>query len=254
MTLRGQAKGAPADAPRPVTACAAAPHVLVCVHGAGGGGWEWRIWQRVAAARRLEVLAPDLLPAAGGLAATCFADYRAQVQGWCAQAAAHGPFAMVGASLGGLLALAVAAAAKPAALVLVNSMPPAGVAGMPVHAPRPAVVPWARQRSIEGTRRAMPEADAAACLYAFRHWRDESGRVLDEAAGIAVEAPACPLLVLAGGADADVPPAVAHALGERFGGRVRLIEGMGHLGPLLGRNAAAVAVDALDWMLHAHDP
>lgn len=252
MTPRGQAKGTPADAPRPTPVRAAA---LVCVHGAGGGGWEWRIWQRVAAARGLEVLAPDLSPAAGGLAATRFADYRAQVQGWCAQAAARGPYALVGASLGGLLALAVAAAARPAALVLVNPLPPAGIAGMPPSAPRPAVVPWGRQRSIEGTRQAMPEADAAACLYAFRRWRDESGRVLDEAAaGIAVAAPACPLRVLAGGADTDVPPAVAHAIGERFGGSVRVLEGMGHLGPLLGRGAAAVAADALDWMLKACGP
>ncbi|GAP66659.1 esterase lipase family protein [Mizugakiibacter sediminis] len=249
MTPRGQAKGTPADAPRPP------PRALVCVHGAGGGGWEWRIWQRVAAARGLEVFAPDLRPADAGLAATRFADYRAQVQDWCAQAASRGPFALAGASLGGLLALAVAAAAKPAALLLVNPLPPAGIAGMPPQAPRPPLVPWGRRRSIDGTRRAMPEADAAACLYAFRRWRDESGRVLDEAAaGVAVEAPACPLRVLAGGADADVPPAVASAIGERYGGSVRLLEGAGHLGPLLGRGAAAVAADALDWMLHAHDP
>ena len=46
------------------------PPVAVCVHGAGGAGWEWTIWARVLAVRGWRVVAPDLLPAANGLAAT----------------------------------------------------------------------------------------------------------------------------------------------------------------------------------------
>ena len=91
--------------------------VAVCVHGAGGGGWEWTIWARVLAARGWRVVAPDLLPAADGLAATALADYRAQVLAWCAQASPS-PL-LVGASLGGLLALSIAAQANARALVLV---------------------------------------------------------------------------------------------------------------------------------------
>src|SRR5690606_37144957 len=153
---------------------------VVCVHGAGGGGWEWAVWARVLGARGFDVMAPDLQPVADGIAATRLHDYRAQVAGWC-EGAGQMPI-LIGASLGGLLALAVARSVNPAALVLVNPMPPGGVAG---SIPSPPVIPWRSRRSLSSTRRAMPDCDDASRLFAYRHWRDESGAVLDEAhAGI----------------------------------------------------------------------
>jgi pimeloyl-ACP methyl ester carboxylesterase len=133
--------------------------VAVCVHGAGGGGWEWAIWARVFAARGWRVVAPDLLPVAEGLAATALADYRAQVLAWCAQAST--PPVLIGASLGGLLALSVAAQANESALVLVNPLPPWG---LPAGAPAPPIVRWGSARRFASTRRAMPDADDAARL------------------------------------------------------------------------------------------
>ena len=66
-----------------------------------------------------------------------------------------------------------------------------------------------------GTRRAIPEADAAAALFAFRRWRDESGAVLREArCGIAVPRPACPMLCVVSAHDGDVPPAITRAMAE----------------------------------------
>ena len=35
--------------------------VAVCVHGAGGGGWEWAIWSRVLSARGPEENVCDTL-------------------------------------------------------------------------------------------------------------------------------------------------------------------------------------------------
>src|SRR6478609_7416496 len=93
---------------------------VVCVHGAGGGGWEWAIWARVFAHRGF-----------AGIEKTSFADYRDQVLEWC-RGAGEGAV-LVGASLGGLLALAVAHAVRPAALILVNPLPPAGVLARPLH-------------------------------------------------------------------------------------------------------------------------
>lgn len=218
---------------------------VVCVHGAGGGGWEWSIWARVLGAHGFEVLAPDLVAAEAGLAATRLADYRRQVLDWCG-AVAPGPV-LVGASLGGLLALMVAREAAVRALVLVNPLSPAGV-GAAARAREP-IVPWGSRRSLSGTRRAMPDADDAARLYAFRRWRDESGAVLDEAcAGVAVEAPACATLVLAGARDSDIPAESSRRLAQEFAADFSQVEA-GHVDPLLGRVAAGVAAQAAAWLL-----
>ena len=220
---------------------------VVCVHGAGGGGWEWAIWARVFAHRGFAVIAPDLKPSAAGIEKTSFADYRDQVFEWCLGAGQGA--VLVGASLGGLLALSVAYAIRPAALILVNPLPPAGVLARPLHEPWPALVPWARARSLASTQRAMPDADDAARLFALRRWRDESGAVLNEAReGIAVEAPRCPMLFLASEDDADIPPAAVRSLAVRFSADFRSIPGASHVGPLLGRTAAAVATEASEWL------
>jgi len=225
----------------------ARPATVVCIHGAGGGGWEWGIWARALAVRGFAVMAPDLMPAAAGIEKTSFEDYRAQVLEWCAGAGQD--IVLAGASLGGLLALAVAQEIKPAALVLVNPLPPAGVLARPLYEPRPPLVPWARERSLASTRRAMPDADDAARLYALRRWRDESGLVLNAAReGIAVETPRCPVLLLASELDADVPAAVARALVVRLAADFRTVPGASHVGPLLGRSAAETAAQAADWL------
>ncbi len=152
------------------------------MHGAGGGGWEWTIWLRVFAARGLRVCAPDLMSAPAGLAATSFDDYRAQVVSWCRPESAQdlAPILLVGASLGGLLAMAVAAEVEARALLLVNPLLPAGLIGKDRGEAFPAIIPWGRERSLARTSRAMPDADDATRLFAWRHWRDESGLALGQ--------------------------------------------------------------------------
>jgi pimeloyl-ACP methyl ester carboxylesterase len=216
----------------------------VMLHGAGGGGWEWAVWARVFSAAGWRVDAPDLRPCAQGLAATRWSDYLDQVRAFCAPS----PHALIGASLGGLLALAADVA--PCTLVLVNPLPPRGLDFPRVY---PPLVPWGRCRSLEGTRRALPDADDATCLYAFRRWRDESGAVMTQAvAGVAVARPACPVLVLASSADTDVPAASSRALARELGADYLEYEGASHVGPLLGRSAAAIANQVTAWLrLHA---
>lgn len=215
------------------------------VHGGGGGGWEWNVWTGVFAAARIAVLAPDLRPAAQGLAATGFGDYAVQVH--AALEALPRPRALLGASLGGLLAMVCADGAD--ALVLVNPLPPA-----PWHAQLPArdwpdLVPWQRDARLTGTQRALPDADEATALYAFRHWRDESGRALREAsAGIAVARPACRVLCIASMVDEDVPPALTAALATAWEAPMLRVNAVSHVGPLLGRGAAETAGQALAWL------
>lgn len=221
---------------------------VVCVHGAGAGGWEWGIWARVLGARGFDVLAPDLMPCEAGLAATGFDDYRAQVIDWCRDGRPR-PI-LLGASLGGLLALSVAKTADAAALVLVNPLPSAGGPLLPRARSFDAVMPWGSRRSLAGTRRAMPDADDAARMFAFRRWRDESGAVLEAAhRGIAVEAPSCRVFVLASELDADVPAAASRALACRLEADFEQIDNAGHVDPLLGRDAGRIAERAADWLL-----
>ncbi len=215
------------------------------LHGAGGGGWEWNVGHGVFDAAGLLVRSPDLQPATGGLASTSFADYLQQ-----ARASAAGlprPRAVIGASLGGLLAIACADLAD--ALVLVNPLPPS-----PWHARMPGrawpdIVPWRSQARLAGSVRALPDADPASALYAFRRWRDESGRVLGEAArGIALPPPQCPVLCLASQEDEDVPSRITRAMAAAWEADVMQLPSTSHAGPLLGRGAADAAALALAWL------
>ncbi len=218
---------------------------IVCVHGAGGGAWEWQIWARMLRAYGHRVLARDLQPGDAGLAATGLADYRAQLLAWCASSPRP---MLLGASLGGLLALSVAAEVQARALVLVNPVPPWG---LPIATPGDrSIVPWHSARRWAGTLRALPDADDAARLFAYRHWRDESARVLAEVRhGLRHAPPRCPVLVLVSSDDQDVPPAQGVRVAESLGGRWQCVEGASHVGPLLGWRAAALAEQVALWLM-----
>lgn len=218
---------------------------VLAIHGAGGGGWEWALWQRVWRAHGSTMRAPDLMPADSGLAQTRLTHYLAQMRD--AAATLRRPV-LVGASLGGLIALAIAADVEASALILVDPLPPRGIAPRPaVRALPHDIIPWGSRRRFASTQRALFDADEAARLYAFRRWRDESAAVVREAAaGIEVVAPRCPVLVIACDGDEAVPTAATLALARRLAAEFWRCDSS-HVGPLLGRGAAAVAARVLAW-------
>ncbi len=218
----------------------------VLVHGAGGGGWQWSLWAGVLRSAGMAVLAPDLRPLDAGLMATGWTDYLAQVRQWRSLSAP--PQVLIGASLGGLLALAAASEQAPVALVLVNPVPSLGVEPWPPLRARPPRVAWSRL-PFAATRASLPDAGLAAARYAHARWRDESGRVLNEvAAGIAIAAPSCPVLVMASERDTDIPPATSRALAVMLDADFLLLRDCSHVGALLGRGAPAAALRALAWL------
>jgi pimeloyl-ACP methyl ester carboxylesterase len=223
---------------------AAGQQPVLMIHGAGGGAWEWNVWRRVFRAAGHEVTVPELAPAAAGLEATGFDDYLTQVlSAWPAAAPV-----VVGASLGGRLALAAAGQRECAALVLLNPLPPLPEAAALPPRDDPARVPWGRNASLAGTRRALPDADASTWVYAARRWRDESGRVLREARDRPLrQAPRCPILVCGSVSDDDVPVSVSEALATRLQASFWRLQGS-HVGPLLGQGAAALAAAVHGWL------
>ncbi len=222
---------------------------VLMLHGAGGGGWEWTVWRRVFVAAGWVTVAPTLAPVANGLAATTLADYAAQVR--AAIEAMPRPRIVAGASLGGLLAWLHADLVD--ALVLVNPLPPAPASSrLPMRDPWPAVIPWGAQSSLAGTRRSLFDADEAACLLAFRHWRDESGAVMTEAcAGVAAPEPSCPVLMVISGADSEVPATLSQSVAHDLGAREIFLPQASHVGPLLGRDAAGVAIQTVTFLNEA---
>lgn len=220
------------------------PHALF-VHGAGGGAWEWNVWRGVFEAAGVRTVALDLQPVPQGVAATCLADYVRQVRDELQRLPR--PRALVGASLGGLLALACADEAD--AIVLVNPMLPAPWSEDVPSREWPEVVHWGRDARLASARDALHDADPATALFALRHWRDESGAVLREAhAGVVVERPACRLLMLVSGRDEDVPPMQLEAMAEAWRADIVRRPEDSHVGPLLGRGAATCATQALAWL------
>jgi pimeloyl-ACP methyl ester carboxylesterase len=144
-----------------------------------------------------------------------------------------------------LLALRAADAAD--ALVLVNPLPPVPWCdALPLRADAD-VVAWRQTARLSGTRRALPDSDDVTALFAFRHWRDESGRVLRDARAVAIEPPTVPLLCIASADDEDVPMATTEALATAWGGDYWRVPG-GHVSPLLGRQAPALAARVAAWL------
>ena len=214
------------------------PPTVVMIHGAGGGGWEYDKWRPVFERRGWKVVNRDLVPVHGDYARTTLADYVSQVVGWCP---AGRPVILIGASMGGRLALEAAPRVHPLAIVLVDSVPPEG------HNPRkfPPVVKWAKG-PLKDTIDSMPDSDEATIKWAWKKWRDESGQVMASLSrGGKVQTPKCPVIVVIGEKDTDVPPALSRAVARRFHAQVLTYPGMSHVGPLLSRSAARVAADVV---------
>jgi pimeloyl-ACP methyl ester carboxylesterase len=226
-------------------AVAAARPLAVMVHGAGGGGWEYRLWKPVFENAGYRVVSADLEPAASGLAATTVEDYVKQIAAW----SGDGPAVLIGASMGGVLALLAAERVHPKALVLVCSATPAGV-GSPMAAKNyPDVIRWANGPYAD-TVASMPDSDEATRRFAHPRWRDESGRVLREiSAGVSAAKPLCPTLSVIPEADDTVAPDRQQALATWANADTLRYAGMSHVGPLLSRRATAVAKQVVRWLL-----
>lgn len=218
---------------------------VIMIHGAGGGGWEYDKWKPVFAKVGWKVIAKDLLPAKGGLEQTKFQDYLDQTKTWVPKS--HRRLVIIGASMGGILTLKLTESLKPDGIILINSVPPAGISKRGAPAPYPPVVHWANG-PIQDTRDSLPDGDEATIQWAHPKWRDESGTVLNQIRqGIPAKPPTIPSLVIIGGDDKDVKPEDSKSLAKWASAKTILFPKMSHIGPLMGLKAKTVAGFALKW-------
>ncbi len=218
---------------------------IVMIHGAGGGGWEYDKWVPVFEKRGWKVIHPDLRPTHGKYEQTKFRDYVQQVVDWTPK---RGVVVYIGASMGGILALKANEKRPASAVVLVNSVGPKGVGEHKLTKPNPAVVRWANG-PLKDTEDSMPDSDRETILWAWKRWRDESGSVMNEIRkGISAQKPKCPVMVVLGESDTDVPHATGLAMAKWANADLKSYPGMSHVGPLMSTRAVEVATGVADWL------
>lgn len=221
---------------------------VVFIHGAGGGAWQWRDWISVFENEGCTTVTCDLQPGSRGLADTALEDYGDQITATLDTIPSNP--VIVGASMGGLLGMKIAEQRPLSALILVNSVPPAGTPGWPPQAKTfPDIVRWSSSISLGDSRTSMPEADEDTLIWAHGLWRDESGRVMKAIhGGVPVQHPGCRTLVIGCGLDNAVPEEISANLAYRWGVDYRIFHNASHVGALLGIYAKHIARFSFDWL------
>lgn len=215
---------------------------VVCLHGMMGGAWQFERFQSYLATRGVSSLAINYRGHHDSRPVRRLG--RVSVRRYIedAQAAVAGldrPV-VVGQSMGGLIALALAANTDVSAVALVCALPPRPVRWTGARSPRfawrhlPSVLtgrplrPYRRELSKLILNR-LPQPEHDAC---FDRQVPESSKAATEIAyGRVAVTPAdirCPVLSITAGDDALVSPSVGKALADRYHGRHLHYPNRGH--------------------------
>ena len=254
--------------------------VAVFIHGMWGTPGVWRNWRPAFEAHGWQTLAPALRhhepPSTGtsapgtGIGTVSLLDYAADLEDFIGTLAPKGPDKpiLVGHSMGGLLALMLAARGRARAAVLLTPAPPAGVFALRVS----NLLAFARIESRWGWWRKPHLATKAEALWHTFNTTDpgegareyagfvpDSGRALLEiglpfldrhgAAAVDPRLVTVPLLFVGCARDRLTPPGVVRRSARRFGHVADHLEypDQGHWVP--GQPGwQQVANDVLDWL------
>jgi pimeloyl-ACP methyl ester carboxylesterase len=216
----------------------------IMIHGAGGGGWEYHYWEQPFKEAGFDVIAPDLLPNENDYAKTTFPDYLTQIT---AKVKNKKPLVLIGASMGGILVLKSAETIHPDLIILINSVPPKGIGPTRESKAYPPIIEW-ENGPIEDTRASLPDGDEATVQWAHPQWRNESGAVLNAIRlGIEAKKPTCPVLVVIGDDDTDIPAATSRALAAWASADTFAYAKTSHIGPLMGHRRSEIANAVAAW-------
>ena len=227
----------------PARGGASRPPILF-VHGLWAGAWLWERWLPVAAERDRDAWAIELRGRNGSRPVPDLG--RVRIDGFVRDVRDAldriGPAILVGHSMGGLVAQAVAAAdTNVRAVALLCSVPPRGIVALtgPLLRQAGAYLPAMVRGRAFAPRRAdadaliMNEVEPADREALFSRFIADSGTVAREIAlgRVAVDPDAVRVPVLVGGATLDriSPPALHPKLVDRYGAQELVFEGRGHL-------------------------
>jgi pimeloyl-ACP methyl ester carboxylesterase len=238
------------------------PAALLFVHGMWGGAWVWEHWLPFFAARGWDGYALNLRGRAGSrpvadIGRVALAEY---VDDAVAVARRLGDVVVVGHSMGGLVAQALAATIDPIAVVALTPAAPRGIWALRSTALVMATLRYTpalvRSRPLLPSRRVMMRLVLAGLPpverdVVYRKLVPESARQARDIAlrGYAVDAAAvrCPMLVVAAERDRITPPSVVRRVARRYGATLFEYPGFGHMVPLEPR-WRQVAVDVATWL------
>jgi pimeloyl-ACP methyl ester carboxylesterase len=238
---------------------------VLFIHGILAGGWMFERWLDAFAARGHPAYALDLrghgdTPPGGAFGKVGLADYvddATAVARWIESTA--GTPALVGHSMGGLIAQKLAEGGLASALVLIGTAPPRGITLLTplllrtmarytgaLLFSRP-LVPRLSDLEPLSLNAVSPEQRPGL----LSRFGAESGRASRQLAlgGLAVDAAAvrCPVLVVSGDEDRFVPLKAARAVAGRYGAELVVLRGHGHL-PMWEPESGALAARLADWI------
>jgi pimeloyl-ACP methyl ester carboxylesterase len=228
---------------------------LILVHGAANSAAVWTFWQQELAAAGWPSYAVDLRGHGGStpvdLSTASMADYAADVR-MVADQLAERPVVM-GWSLGGLVALMVAAEAGVGACVALAPSAPARSRNP--EAPLRTGVFGPEEYGITSRdpeqQRGMPDLDLEERQLALDSLCSDSRYARDDRqAGIVIERLPCPLLIATGTNDRQWP--LSRYAGLWLPAEYVSVEGASHWGLVLSRRALATLVPAVTGWLAAH--
>jgi pimeloyl-ACP methyl ester carboxylesterase len=225
---------------------------IVLVHGAANSAVVWRFWQEELIARGWPARALDLRGHGArervDLSDTGMADYAADVATF-----ARGlgrPPVLVGWSMGGLAVMMAAAGCEAVACVGLAPSPPARArdASVPL---RPGVFGPEEYGIVDRDperQPMMPDLDREERLVAFASLGLESRRARDERkAGVVLDTLPCPLLVVTGSCDTQLPTALYRDL--HLSHDLVTVDGASHWGLVLNRRVLPRLASAVtDWL------
>lgn len=233
--------------------------IAICIHGAGGGAWEYDLWKDSMTESSIRLIAVHLIPKDGDdYETTHFEDYVQQIIEMSMQFdRKKSKLFLVGASMGGTLIAKAAETIKPSGMIFVCTTIPKLIPGAlhPVGGDNESYPPrvcWARKPGQE-TVDAIPDATLDIAAWAAANWRDESGCVLNSiAAGVDCDIDllkTIKICVVVPMEDDSISPdkqlQFAHEVSARD---VFQYPGMSHAGPLLSNSARQVALDVANWI------